>query len=183
MNKNTINLFLLIFLFGVTSCEAFMKKSHDVYIVVVEKGTDEPASIGSYSLRLYKDNMDYFVTGVVSKRSGVLEEMWIDDIDKNGRIDVIINTRSTGSGGYSIIDIYEMNNNKLIKKEFILPRNLDGYRGHDSFRINNKKLIRSYPFYRPSDSNANPTGGQRTWIYDFKKKAWLKVYQVVESEV
>ena len=162
-------------LFGVASCEAFIKKSHDGYIVVVEKGTGEPESIGSYSLRLYKDDMDHFVTGVVSIRDGRLEEIWIDDIDENGRLDVIINTRSAGSGGYCIIDIYEMNRNKLIKKEFILPTNFDGYMGHDSFSINNKKLIRSYPFYRPSDSNANPTGGQSIWIYDFKKKAWLKV--------
>jgi len=37
--------------------------------------------------------------------------------------------------------------------------------GHDNFRIENNKLIRSFPIYNINDANSNPTGRRQCLIY------------------
>jgi hypothetical protein len=37
--------------------------------------------------------------------------------------------------------------------------------GHDTFKVENGKLLRTFPVYTDTDANANPTGGTRTLTY------------------
>jgi hypothetical protein len=37
--------------------------------------------------------------------------------------------------------------------------------GHDSFRIEDGKLLRIFPLYNQGDTNENPTGGRRKLVY------------------
>jgi hypothetical protein len=43
--------------------------------------------------------------------------------------------------------------------------NFKGYLGHDTFKIEDRKLVRIFPIYNQSDTNQNPTGGKRKLIY------------------
>ena len=37
--------------------------------------------------------------------------------------------------------------------------------GHDTFRIENQKLVRVFPVYNEIDTQQNPTGGMRKLFY------------------
>ena len=44
-------------------------------------------------------------------------------------------------------------------------RNFEEYMGHDTFKIENQKLVRIFPIYGKGDTHKNPTGGLRKMIY------------------
>ena len=43
--------------------------------------------------------------------------------------------------------------------------NFKGYMGHDSFSIQGRRLVRTFPVYRATDTNVEPTGGTRRIVY------------------
>ena len=80
-------------------------------VVMVAEGPHEPHSIGSYALRLYApgdDPMQYdrFVGGVVRPRDGSVERVVFADVDGGGEDDLVVITRSAGSGGYLAADVF-----------------------------------------------------------------------------
>ena len=127
--------------------------------------------MGTYSIRIFKENLDNLVTAHISKRDGSIEEVYFSDVDKDKMLELIVFTRSVGSGGYGNIDFYKLVEDTLIQEEFSLPID-DGYQGHDQISIKNGKLIREYPIYKKGDNNAFPSGGNRILEYDFIKKNW-----------
>ena len=141
------------------------------FICLVNRFMDEPWSIGTYSIRIFKENLDNLVTAHISQREGSIEEVYFSDVDKDKMLELIVFTRSAGSGGYGNIDFYKLVEDALMQEEFPLPID-DGYRGHDQISIKNGKLIRAYPIYKEGDSNATPSGGTLTLKYDFIKKTW-----------
>ncbi|MDA7641136.1 PliI family lysozyme inhibitor of I-type lysozyme [Opitutaceae bacterium] len=83
---------------------ASIQLSHSTYLVV-EESSDEPKSIGSYSIRLYNlTNPDFptdnFVSGIVRGRDGTIQSIEKADINKDGEEDLVVLIRSAGSGGY-----------------------------------------------------------------------------------
>lgn len=85
---------------------------------VVAEGDFEPRSIGSYSLRLYAKNdpafpYDSFITGIVRPRDGSVEEIKFADIDRDGAPEIVVVTRSAGSGGYLSADAFRFQQKSL----------------------------------------------------------------------
>ena len=79
--------------------------------VVVAEGDLEPRSAGSYSLRLYAKNdpaypYDRYSAGLVRPRNGTVEEIKFADVNQDGKADIIVITRYTGSGAYVTVDAY-----------------------------------------------------------------------------
>jgi hypothetical protein len=77
----------------------------DGKVVVVAEARLEPRSIGSYSIRLYSGTdpeypYDDFLTGVVVPRDGTVERIGLADIDGDGVAELVVVTRSVGSGSY-----------------------------------------------------------------------------------
>lgn len=80
-------------------------------VVVVAEGDFEPRSVGSYTLRVYggrseKFSTDDFIVGVVRPRKGFVEAVRFDDIDGDDRSEIVVITRSAGSGGYLSADAF-----------------------------------------------------------------------------
>lgn len=74
-------------------------------VLVVAEAPLEPRSIGSYSIRLYSGSQpdypyDEFVAGVVLPRDGTIERIGVTDIDGDGNPELVVITRSVGSGAY-----------------------------------------------------------------------------------
>lgn len=77
--------------------------------VTVTEGPLEPRSIGSYALRFYVPYepewpFDNYVDGEVRIRDGSIEQLLFEDLNSDDIVDVIVTTRSAGSGGYQIAD-------------------------------------------------------------------------------
>jgi hypothetical protein len=80
-------------------------------VVVVAEGDFEPRSIGSYALRVYggaskNSPTDDFVAGVIWSRKGIIEAVRFDDIDGDDKPEIVVITRSVGSGGYLSVDAF-----------------------------------------------------------------------------
>ena len=86
--------------------------------VVVAEGDFEPRSVGSYTLRVYggkSDNFptDDFVAGLVRPRNGIIEAVRFDDVDGDGKPEIVVTIRSVGSGGYVSADAFRYRDRSL----------------------------------------------------------------------
>ena len=73
--------------------------------VVVAEGEFEARSIGSFSIRLYapaetKDETTFFLDGLIHSRDGVVERILLEDITGDESPEIIVVTRSVGTGNY-----------------------------------------------------------------------------------
>jgi hypothetical protein len=80
-------------------------------VVVVAEGDFEPRSVGSYALRVYggaskKSPTDDFVVGVIRQRNGTIEAVIFETVDGDDRPEIVVITRSVGSGGYLSADAF-----------------------------------------------------------------------------
>jgi hypothetical protein len=87
-------------------------------VVVVAEGDCEPASVGSYSVRIYSGLNPYFpldeyVTGVVRPRDGAIEQVKFPDVDGDGHAEIVVVIRSAGSGSYVSADAFTYANKSI----------------------------------------------------------------------
>lgn len=99
-----------------------------------------------------------------------ISSVLVADLDGNGFDEFYIVTVSSGSGSYGAVLGLASNKDKSLSTiQFPEIREGDevfaGYMGHDTFTISDGTLLRSFPLYRPSDTNEGPTGGTRKVRY------------------
>jgi hypothetical protein len=144
--------------------------------IVVSQGRSEPMSIGSYSLLVYQNNRDAFITGTVGSRNGTVAGTWFDDLDDDGQPEAVVWIRNAGSGGYGKLQVYTLDQVRL--ERIVLPEPnfelISDYRGRDKFSMQNGSIYRTFPRYRANDSMAEPTGGEIRLKLDFAGRRWLE---------
>jgi hypothetical protein len=87
-------------------------------VVVVAEGDFEPRSVGSYALRVYggastKSPTDDFVVGVIRPRNGTIEAVKFDSVNGDDSPEIVVITRSVGSGGYLSADAFRYQSGSL----------------------------------------------------------------------
>ncbi|MDC1198155.1 hypothetical protein N8035_04825 [Algibacter sp.] len=107
------------------------------------------------------------------KIDGQVVNAEIEDLNSDGSPEILIYTRSLGSGSYGNVIGYSVNNGKSISQIYFpeLSDNKEaniGYMGHDEFAIIETSLARRFPIYKNGDTNNNPTGGMRQIQYKLK---------------
>jgi hypothetical protein len=128
------------------------------------------ASIGGYLMLLSDDSANVY-SAVSGERDGAISECWLTDLDKDGRSEIIIAMRSAGSGSYGAVIVHELDHRGKFRQIPFpgLPEKLSaGYMGHDSFEVENDRIVRAFPIYQPGDPNAAPSGGVRVIEYIIK---------------
>lgn len=94
----------------------------------------------------------------------------VADLDGNGWPEVYVYVQSAGSGSYGTVVGHAVNRGLSITP-IVMPELADdpnasaGYMGRDRFAVADGRLVRRFPIYRPSDSNAAPSGGTRQLRY------------------
>lgn len=81
---------------------------------------------------------------------------------------LLVFVNSAGSGSYGEVHGFWFENPQWRRLPPLpeLPNPIGGgYQGHDTFRIANRELLRTFPVYGPADANCCPSGGQRTVRY------------------
>jgi hypothetical protein len=92
----------------------------------------------------------------------------VADLNGNGTPEIYVFVQGAGSGSYGELVAYA-----VIKSSDLSPIYLQeltgsaaqGYRGHDQFEVVEGCLVRNFPIYKPGDSNAKATGGERQICY------------------
>ena len=99
-----------------------------------------------------------------------ISHVLLADLDGNGFDEIYIITTSAGSGSYGTVLGFASNKDKSLSM-INFPgiqkgdEDFEGYMGHDTFKIEDQKLIRTFPIYKKSDTNQNPTGETRKLVY------------------
>ena len=99
-----------------------------------------------------------------------ITDILIVDLDANGFDEIYIITSSADSGSFGNVLGFASNRDKslsIINFPGVDSTNniFDGYMGHDSFFIENNKLIRTFPIIKVGDINAKTTEVKRKLIY------------------
>lgn len=99
-----------------------------------------------------------------------ISEVLVADLDRNGYDEIYIITAGAGSGSYGNILGFASNQDNSLSMIHFVPVEegndiFEGYMGHDSFQIENQKLLRTFPVYKPGDTNQKATGGTRRIFY------------------
>ncbi len=96
-----------------------------------------------------------------------IEAVLLADLDRNGFDEIYIILRSAGSGSYgSLLGLASNRDQSLSLIHLPAPDVDSGYMGHDTFQIEGQQLVRSFPVYKPGDSNLKPSGGTRKLVYE-----------------
>ena len=99
-----------------------------------------------------------------------ISDVFVTDLDGNGFDEIYIITTSAGSGSYGTVLGFASNKDKSLSM-INFPeiqesdKNFEGYMGHDTFKIKDQKLLRTFPIYNKDDTNNHPTGGTRKLVY------------------
>jgi hypothetical protein len=116
-----------------------------------------------------------------------ISDVFVTDLDANGYDEIYIITTSAGSGSYGTILGFASNKDKSLSM-INFPEiqtgdeNFKGYMGHDSFKLEDQKLVRIFPIYNKGDTNENPTGGRRKLVYGLVPGEAMWQLKVEKSE-
>ena len=141
------------------------------------------------------NNLLIVPVGLEIDNSPILEEIdgrvngaEIADLNNDGSPEIYVYITSAGSGSYGSLVAYSANQRKSLSSIYLPPIMENqvakkGYMGHDEFAVVETSLVRRYPVYQQTDSNAKPTGGTRQLQYKLipGEASWLlKVDKVVD---
>ena len=105
-------------------------------------------------------------------------DSWVADLDADGKPEVVIISRSFGTGSYGEARVVTMEGSSLIA--VVVPKlsgeHARGYEGHDEYRKDGQgRIIRTFPIYADNDPNFRPSGGIRKILYEFRDKRLVPV--------
>jgi hypothetical protein len=102
----------------------------------------------------------------------------VADLNSNSLPEIYVYVQSAGSGSYGQLVAYSViNSDQLspIELQELTGVAAKGYQGHDEFSIVEGCLVRRFPIYKSSDSNAKASGGLRQICYKLKngEASWI----------
>ena len=126
---------------------------------------------------------------VTQEIDGVITGNTMADLNRDGSPELYVFVTGAGSGSYGQLVAYSTNHNRSLS-EITLPdlsedkANSKGYMGHDTFTIDQDRLVRSFPIYRKDDPNCCPTGGTRHLGYRLKagQNSWKLIIDKSTAE-
>ena len=116
-----------------------------------------------------------------------ISDIFLSDLDGNGFDEIYIIMTFAVSGSYGTVLGFASNKDKSLSM-INFPEiqegdnNFQGYTGHDTFKIENRKLVRIFPIYNQGDTNKNPTGGKRKLVYGLSPGEAMWQLKIEKSE-
>lgn len=141
------------------------------------------------TLRIVPSGLEIDNPPIVRTINGTITGAEVADLNADGSPEIYVYVTSAGSGSHGSLVAYSANRRKSLSGIYLPPVTEDkvasrGYMGHDEFAVGEGVLVRRFPIYRNTDTNANPTGGTRQLQYKLVpgEAGWiLKLDKIVES--
>lgn len=100
----------------------------DGQTAVVAEGDLEARSIGTYSVRLYRDDdLANYESGMIRARDGAIEDVRVADLDGKGNDQLVVIVRSVGTGGYLSAQAFAFDDGRIEARSKVtdLPKDAD----------------------------------------------------------
>ncbi|MFN7678656.1 MAG: hypothetical protein ACK5QW_08705 [Cyanobacteriota bacterium] len=102
----------------------------------------------------------------------------VADLNSNSLPEIYVYVQGAGSGSYGQLVAYTVANGDQLSPihlQELTGAPAQGYQGHDEFSVIEGCLVRRFPIYKPSDSNAKATGGLRQICYKLRngEASWI----------
>lgn len=142
---------LLFSSLAAAGCGGQWQASWQEYHAQVQVADQQACSLGSFELTIARP--DGKQHRLVSQRDGRITDLWVTDLNHDGRAEVIIAFTRVGSGSYGHLLIYSSRVGHLARwPEPPLPKDLqNNYQGGDLYRLAADGLLRAY-----QDSDGKP---------------------------
>lgn len=152
--------------------------------IIVSQSHPAGESIGTIKVRT--EGFEHNFNEVFEERDPI-SDVFVTDLDGNGFDEIYIITTAAGSGGYgSVLGLASNKDKSLSMINFPESRkddaHFEGYMGHDTFKIEERKLVRVFPVYNKGDTNAHSTGGRRKLFYGLAPGEAMWQLKVVGSQ-
>jgi hypothetical protein len=101
----------------------------------------------------------------------------VADLNGNGQPEIYIYVQGPGSDrhgelvAYALVDGTRLAPIAMEALSGNKARGMDGFRGHDSFQVQEGCLIHRFPVYKATDTNARASGGERQICYELASDA------------
>lgn len=139
---------------------------------IVSKGDGSGRTITIAATNLKGDSLKADST-VIRDVKGTLQKTVVEDLNNDRNPEIYLFTASGGTDATgSVYGVTYINNKpvRIFSGDFDDP-DKEGYRGRDSFYIQQRQIVRVYPVYKEGDIDSKPSGGQRTVRYTLQKQA------------
>jgi hypothetical protein len=145
-------------------------KDHKYAIVSKGDGTGRSITIAASNLKGDSSKAD---STVIRDVKGILQKTSIEDLDNDKNPEIYFFTASSGTEATGSVYGVTYINNKAFR---IFSGDVDdpdkkGYRGRDSFYVQQRQIVRTYPVYNDTDPDSKPSAGKRTIKYTLTKQA------------
>lgn len=150
----------------------YIEETFNSYTMRCMEGDDTARSMGSYIVRISSNGSP--VTEVTGDRDGTIQDCWMTNIDADEDAEVLLFSKSAGSGGYAQLYAYRFDGEELQRIELPPPDSdlMGGYQGRDSYELIDGTLFRRFPIYQEDDPNCCPEGDDRVIEFDSATSAW-----------
>ncbi|WP_170287222.1 PliI family lysozyme inhibitor of I-type lysozyme [Halioglobus maricola] len=143
---------------------------------------------GERSLSVRSTGLSPAADELLAELDGTAYQAELADLDADGWPEIYVYVSSTGSGSYGSLIAFAVNQGKSLSPIYLpplkqTPEAVKGYMGHDEFAVVENNLVRRFPIYAASDTNAAASAGTRQLQYRLEKgeAGWvLAVDRVVE---
>jgi hypothetical protein len=139
---------------------------------IISKGDGSLRNITIAATNLKGDSLKADST-VIRDVKGMLQKATVEDLNNDRNPEVYLFTSSGGTDVTgSVYGVTYINNKpvRIFSGDFDNP-DKEGYRGRDSFYIQQHQIVRVYPLYKENDIDSKPSGGTRTTRYTLQKQA------------
>jgi hypothetical protein len=149
--------------------KTWMYKGCRIHVVL---GKREKSAIGTYLVTVVAPSGKRAT--IRADRDGTLVDAWASDLDRDGKFEVVVSTRSAGGGNYGKVGIFSWTGADLKRKSVpeLNASQLKGYMGQDQFSVSRNSLYRSYPIFVQKSNDPARKTGMRTLRLNLKKFRW-----------
>ncbi len=138
---------------------------------------------GSF-LILHTDSLGKKYTTTAGDLNGAITDVYNTDMDVDGNPEILIQAKKKDTITYTTIYAYEFVDNKAQKLDFpkLSQSQKKGYRGEDSFYIEDGKFTREFPIYDGGGKDPKLTGAKRKLQYSLSNNE-INVKQLSKDSV
>lgn len=147
----------------------------DFEITIKEMGRNNLDYLNNVYIEVQANNN--LIQKNVDVEGDYIDTSYVMDYDGDQNPEIILISRTSGSGGYGKIYLYEYQEGNLFTINFPeIPAELDVfYMGHDRFVINKEEIAHKFPAYLPDDANCCPTGGDCIINYKYNMNKIVEI--------